>query len=81
MIDLLLIYIILGAATVVFSLSAILSRDLLYATIFLGSESLFLSLLFFMLRAPDVAITQASVGAALTTVLFLLTIKRTERME
>ena len=79
--ELLLIYLILGTATIIFSLSAILAKDLLYAAIFLCGESLLLSVLFFFLRAPDVAITQASIGAALTTALFLLTIKRTERIE
>jgi len=39
------------------------------------------SLLFLFLRAPDVALTEAAIGAGLTTYIFILTIRKTERME
>jgi len=38
-------------------------------------------LVFYLLQAPDVAIAQAGVGAALTTAIFLLAIWKTRRKE
>ena len=56
-------------------------RDLLSAAIAMGAFSLLLSLEFYILQAPDVAIAEAGVGAALTTAIFILAIKATKRME
>jgi len=63
------------------ALYAIRTRDLLIATISLAAMSLLLSLEFYILEAPDVAIAEAGIGAALTTAIYVLAIKRTERME
>lgn len=43
--------------------------------------SLALTVVFFMLDAPDVAIAEASIGAALTTVIFVIAMKMTRRRE
>jgi energy-converting hydrogenase B subunit D len=67
--------------TVIASLIAVLLRDLLAAAIALAAMSLLLSLEFFLLQAPDVAIAQAGVGACLTTAIVIITIKGTKRME
>jgi len=67
--------------TVVASLIAILLRDLLAAAIALAAMSLLLSLEFFLLQAPDVAIAQAGVGACLSTAIVIIAIKGTKRME
>jgi len=34
-----------------------------------------------LLHAPDVAITEAAVGAGLTTAIYIMTINKTERWE
>lgn len=67
--------------TVVASLIAVLLRDLLAAAIALAAMSLLLSLQFFLLQAPDVAIAQAGVGACLSTAILIVAIKGTKRME
>jgi energy-converting hydrogenase B subunit D len=67
--------------TVVASLIAILLRDLLSAAIALAAMSLLLSLEFYILQAPDVAIAQAGVGACLSTAIIIIAIKGTKRME
>ncbi len=72
---LVLIGLILTASAVV------IFKDLISAAIALGASSLLLSLQFFILRAPDVAIAEAAVGAALTTAIFIFAIKSTERKE
>jgi len=65
----------------VLCLIAIELKDLLYAVIVLTGASITLAVIFFMLQAPDIAITQAAVGAGITTVLFVIAISRTKREE
>lgn len=57
------------------------SKDLLAAAIIFSSYSLVLCLLWQYRGAPDVAMTEAAVGAGITTVLFLIAIGRTVRRE
>ncbi len=56
-------------------------KDLISAAIALGASSLILSLQFYLLRAPDVAIAEAAVGAALTTAIFIFAIRASQREE
>jgi len=72
----LLALILIGAA-----LYAIRQKDLLLAVIGTSIVSLILSILFFLLQAPDVALTEAAIGVALTTIIFIITIKKTTRYE
>ena len=67
--------------TVVASLVAVLLRDLLAAAVAMAAMSLLLSLEFFILQAPDVAIAQAGVGACLSTAIVIIAIKGTKRTE
>ncbi len=71
-----LIALMIGAA-----IYAIVQKDLLYAVIATGVISLILSALFFLLQAPDVALTEAAIGVALTTIIFIITIRNTVRNE
>ena len=62
--------------------SAILAVTLekpLSASIALGATGAFVSLEFLLLQAPDVAIAEASVGAVLSTVLFVVAVKKTTK--
>ncbi len=63
------------------ALAVVIFEDLISAAIALGASSLLLSLQFFMLRAPDVAIAEAAVGAALTTAIFIFAIRSIEKEE
>ncbi len=56
-------------------------KDLLYSVIVLGAASITLAVIFYMLQAPDIAITQAAVGAGVSTVLFIIAVSRTRRQE
>lgn len=60
---------------------AVILKDLIAAAIALAAMSLLLSLEFFVLQAPDVAIAQAGVGACLSTAILIVSIKGTKRME
>ncbi|MFP4608197.1 MAG: hydrogenase subunit MbhD domain-containing protein [Candidatus Natronoplasma sp.] len=66
---------------IITALAVVIFKDLISAAIALGASSLLLSLQFYLLRAPDVAIAEAAVGAALTTAIFIFAIKATERKE
>ncbi|MBF4510277.1 MAG: DUF4040 domain-containing protein [Aeromicrobium sp.] len=63
------------------AISVVRLKDLLAAAIVFASYSLLMCLLWLHRGAPDVAMTEAAVGAGVTTVLFLVTISRTTRKE
>jgi len=63
---------ILGSA-----LAAALLRDVVGSIVAFAGYSFGVAVLWAFLRAPDVALTEAAVGAGITTVLFLLTVART----
>jgi uncharacterized MnhB-related membrane protein len=71
-----LLLLMIGAA-----IYSVWQKDLLYAVIGTGLISLVLSILFLMLQAPDVALTEAAIGVALTTIVFIITIRNTVRQE
>lgn len=52
-------------------------KDLLSAAIAFGVFSFLLSLEFYLLQAPDVAIAEAGIGAGLTTAIFVIAIRST----
>jgi len=52
---------------------AVYQKDLLYAVLATGVISLILSIFFYILQAPDVALTEAAIGIALTTIIFIIT--------
>ena len=66
---------------VICALVAIEMKDLLNATIVLAVFSLVLAFLFFRLHALDVAMAEASIGAGISTVLFVVAISKTRRFE
>jgi len=76
-----IIHIILPILIIIASLFAVLLKDLIAAAIAVAAMSLLLSLEFYILQAPDVAIAEAGVGACLTTAILVIAIKATKRME
>jgi multicomponent Na+:H+ antiporter subunit B len=73
-VELPLLAFVLGAA-----LATALLRDVLGAIIAFATYSLGIAVVWVVLQAPDVGLTEAAVGAGVTTVLFLLTIAKTVR--
>jgi uncharacterized MnhB-related membrane protein len=74
-------HILLPLLIIASSIFAVLFKDLIASAIAVAAMSLLLSLEFFILQAPDVAIAEAGVGACLTTAILVITIKSTKRME
>ena len=60
----------------VLALVALEIKNLLNAVIVLSAFSLVLSLIFYYLHAPDVAIAEAAIGSGFATVIFLIAIKK-----
>ncbi|MDD3538872.1 MAG: DUF4040 domain-containing protein [Atribacterota bacterium] len=58
---------------------AVVLKDLLPSVIALAAASLLLSLEFYLLHAPDVAIAEAGIGAALTMAIFIFAIRATKK--
>jgi uncharacterized MnhB-related membrane protein len=75
------LHIVLPIVLVIAALIAVMLKDLIAATIALAVMSLLLSLEFYILQAPDVAIAEAGIGACITTAIIVLTIRSTKRME
>ncbi|HZK40024.1 MAG TPA: hydrogenase subunit MbhD domain-containing protein [Atribacterota bacterium] len=62
---------------IIASFLAVVFRKLLPSIIALSVASLFLSLEFYLLHAPDVAIAEAAIGAGLTMAIFIFAIRGT----
>lgn len=76
-----MLHALLPILVVISSIFAVILRDLIAATIAVAAMSLLLSLEFYILQAPDVAIAEAGVGACLTTLILVIAIRSTKRME
>ena len=68
------ILIVLGM--VVTAILAVHFDNLLSSVIALGATGLFAAAAFLVLHAPDVAISEAAVGAALTPLIFIVTLRK-----
>ena len=66
---------------VICAIAVIEMKDLLNAAIILAGYSLVLAFLFFRLHALDAAIAEAAIGAGVSTVLFVIAISKTRRVE
>ena len=71
----LLIFLIICAIAVSFS------RNLLNSIIIFMSYSMIMSLIWILLESPDLAITEAAVGAGVTSLLFFVTLKKIHAMK
>ncbi|WP_090059299.1 Na(+)/H(+) antiporter subunit B [Celeribacter neptunius] len=70
---------VLALATLGAALIALLTRSTVVAVLAAGLVSLFASVLFLILAAPDVAMTEAAIGSGLTTFLFFFVLGRLRR--
>lgn len=67
---------ILLACLIVCALSVGFARDLLTSIIIFMSYSLIMCVIWILLQSPDLAITEAAVGAGVTSILFFITLKK-----
>lgn len=57
------------------------SKNLLNSILIFMSYSLMMSVIWILLESPDLAITEAAVGAGVTSLLFFVTLKKIHAME
>lgn len=67
---------LLMAVMIISAIAAANTKNLLAAVIIFMVYSLMMAILWEELNAPDLAITEAAVGAGITTILFVLTIRK-----
>lgn len=72
---LLLIFLIICAIAVSFS------KNLLNSVIIFMSYSTVMAIIWILLESPDLAITEAAVGAGITSVLFFVTLKKIHKLD
>lgn len=65
---------------VVCAISVSFSKNLLNSILIFMSYSLVMSIIWILLESPDLAITEAAVGAGITSILFFVTLKKIQAM-
>lgn len=73
-----LFYFLIGGLMIVFSIFAVEAKRIVDALIALSAVSLLAVLIFIMLKAPDVAITEAAVGSGLASAVMLFALWKTK---
>jgi len=76
-----IILITFGVMILVAALGALYLKDMVSAIIAAGAVSLLASILYLIFGAPDVAMTEAAIGSALTTVVFLFAWNRIRKLQ
>jgi energy-converting hydrogenase B subunit D len=72
-----LLTIVLCAGILIGGILAVTLNSMVSAIISAGLASLFASVVYVVLAAPDVAMTEASIGSGLSTMIFLYAIRKT----
>ncbi len=69
----------IGALVLAMAIIAILNKKLSIAVIAAGVVSLFASVLYLLMAAPDVAMTEAAIGSGLSTLIFFYVLNKIKR--
>lgn len=68
--------ILLLICLIVCAVSVAFAKDLLTSIVIFMSYSLIMCVIWVLLQSPDLAITEAAVGAGVTSILFFVTLKK-----
>lgn len=71
--------IFLGILILVMAIVAVQNKNIVVAIIAAGAVSLFASILYLLLAAPDVAMTEAAIGSGLSTIIFFYVLNKIKR--
>lgn len=72
---------ILMGFLIVCAISVSFSKNLLNSIVIYMSYSLIMSIIWVCLESPDLAITEAAVGAGVTSILFFVTLKKIQAIQ
>jgi len=76
-----IIHILVLIGLVITAVLIIWQKDLIAAAVTFAAFSFLLSIEFYILQAPDVAIAEAAVGAGVSTAIFIIAIRGTHSQE
>ena len=76
-----IIIMILLTLIVICAIATIFTKRLLTAVVIYMSFSVIMSIIWALLQAPDLAITEAAVGAGVTSILYFVTLDKIKRIE
>ena len=71
---------LLVAFLVICALSVCITNNLLVSLIIFTAYGLVMSVIWLFLESPDLAITEAAVGAGITSILFFITLVKVNKM-
>ena len=77
----LLAHLVILAFLLCTAMAAIVSKDLLESVIIYNAYSFTIAITYCILRAVDVAMTEAAVGAGIASILFVCALSKTKRRE
>ena len=66
---------------IVCAISVSFSKNLLNSILVFMSYSLVMSIIWILLESPDLAITEAAVGAGVTSIIFFVTLKKIKKID
>ena len=66
---------------IVCAITAVLSKRLVASVILYMAYSIVMSILWFLLESPDLAITEAAVGAGITSILMFISLRQISALE
>ena len=72
----LIIIIVLSLIMVIMAITAIVNKKLSVAIIATGIVSLLASIMYLLMAAPDVAMTEAAIGSGLSTIIFFYVLNK-----
>ena len=72
---------LLLAFILICALAVCITRNLMVSIIIFMSHSVAMSIIWILLESPDLAITEAAVGAGVTSLLFFVTLKKIHAIE
>ena len=75
------ISIVLGVIMLIMAFVALYHRSIKVAILSAGVVSLFASILYLLLAAPDVALTEAAIGSGLSTIIFFYVLNQIRRKD
>ncbi|MFH2096858.1 MAG: hydrogenase subunit MbhD domain-containing protein [Bacteroidota bacterium] len=72
---------VLGIIMITVAIMAIHNKNMKIAILAAGVVSLFASLLYLLLAAPDVAMTEAAIGSGLSTIIFFFVLNKIRKYD
>lgn len=78
---LLVVTVVLAAVMLIMAGIALYHKNLVVAILAAGGVGLFASVLYLVLAAPDVALTEAAIGSGLSTIIFFYVLNRIRTAE